>query len=75
MVLRNFERQPVRTLVSVIGIAFAVAVLFVGLAFIDVIDALINEQFTRGHATGRDVDLRGAARRHVPFTTSRICPA
>jgi len=45
MVLRNLERQPVRSLVSVVGIAFAVAVLFVGLSFIDVMDVLINQQF------------------------------
>ena len=45
MVLRNLERQPVRSLISVVGIAFAVAVLFVGLAFMDVMDVLINQQF------------------------------
>jgi putative ABC transport system permease protein len=45
MILRNLERQPVRTAMSVIGIAFAVAVLFVGLAFIDVMDDLIDQQF------------------------------
>jgi putative ABC transport system permease protein len=45
MVLRNLERQPARSLVSVVGIAFAVAVLFVGLSFIDVMDVLINQQF------------------------------
>jgi putative ABC transport system permease protein len=45
MIVRNLERQPVRTAVSVIGIAFAVAVLFVGLAFIDVMDDLIDQQF------------------------------
>jgi putative ABC transport system permease protein len=45
MILRNLERQPGRTLVSVVGIAFAVAVLFVGLAFLDVMDVLINQQF------------------------------
>jgi putative ABC transport system permease protein len=48
MILRNLERQPVRSAVSVIGIAFAVAVLFVGLAFIDVMNVLINEQFVMG---------------------------
>ena len=47
MVLRNLERQPGRALISVTGIAFAVAVLIVGLAFIDIMDALMNEQFTR----------------------------
>jgi putative ABC transport system permease protein len=54
MVLRNLERQPLRSLVSVVGIAFAVAVLFVGLSFIDVMDKLINQQFvlaTRQDAT------------------------
>ena len=45
MVLRNLERQPVRSLVSVVGIAFAVAVLLVGLSFLDVMDVLINQQF------------------------------
>jgi putative ABC transport system permease protein len=45
MVLRNLERQPVRSLISVVGIAFAVAVLFVGLSFIDVMDVLLNQQF------------------------------
>lgn len=54
MVLRNLERQPVRTAVSVIGIAFAVAVLFVGTSFLDVMDVLVNQQFvlaTRQDAT------------------------
>jgi putative ABC transport system permease protein len=45
MVLRNLERQPGRTFVSVVGVAFAVAVLFVGLAFVDVMEVLINQQF------------------------------
>jgi putative ABC transport system permease protein len=47
IVLRTLERQPMRALLSVVGIAFAVAVLFVGLGFIDVVDRLIDEQFTR----------------------------
>ncbi len=46
MALRNVERQPVRALLSVFGIALAVAVLLVGLSFIDVMDTLIEEQFT-----------------------------
>jgi putative ABC transport system permease protein len=45
MIRRALERQPVKALVSMIGIAFAVAVLFVGLAFLDVMDTLIEEQF------------------------------
>ena len=61
MILRNLERQPGRTFVSVLGIAFAVAVLFVGLAFIDVMDELIDQQFSRGDAAGCDGELRRAA--------------
>ncbi|MGE0448541.1 MAG: ABC transporter permease [Vicinamibacterales bacterium] len=45
MVLRNLQRQPVRSLISIVGIAFAVAVLLVGLSFIDIMDKLINQQF------------------------------
>jgi putative ABC transport system permease protein len=48
MILRNLERQPVRSVMSVVGIAFAVAVLFVGMAFIDVMNMLLNEQFVMG---------------------------
>jgi len=45
MIVRNLERAPVRSLVSIVGISFAVAVLIVGLAFIDVMNMLIQEQF------------------------------
>jgi putative ABC transport system permease protein len=63
MILRNLERQPIRSLTSVVGIAFAVAVLFVGLAFIDVMDKLINQQFEltmRQDATVTFVEPRSA---------------
>jgi putative ABC transport system permease protein len=55
MVLRNLERRPGRTLVSIAGVAFAVAVLFIGLAFIDVMEVLINQQF--GVAMRQDATL------------------
>jgi putative ABC transport system permease protein len=45
MIVRALERQPTKALASMIGIAFAVAVLFVGLAFFDVMNTLIDEQF------------------------------
>jgi putative ABC transport system permease protein len=45
MILRNLERQPVRALVSVIGIGFAVAVLFVGLSFVDIMNRFMTDQF------------------------------
>jgi putative ABC transport system permease protein len=64
MILRNLERQPGRTAVSVAGIAFAAAVLLVGLAFIDVMEILIDRQFSvamRQDATVSFVEPRSAA--------------
>jgi putative ABC transport system permease protein len=46
MIVRSLERQPGKALASMVGIAFAVAVLFVGLAFFDVMNTLIDEQFS-----------------------------
>jgi putative ABC transport system permease protein len=46
MIVRALERQPVKALASIVGIAFAVAVLFVGQAFFDVMNTLIDEQFS-----------------------------
>jgi putative ABC transport system permease protein len=63
MILRNLERQPVRTLVSIVGTAFAVAILVVGLAFVDVMDVLIEHQFSvamRQDATVSFVEPRPA---------------
>jgi putative ABC transport system permease protein len=73
MVLRNVERQPVRSVSSVVGIAFAVSVLFVGLSFMDLMDVLINQQFflaQRQDATLSFVEPRSGravhAVRHLP---------
>jgi putative ABC transport system permease protein len=67
MVSRNLERQPLRTMTSVVGIAFAVAILLVGLSFIDIMDVLINRQFTaqmRQDATLTLVEPRAARAEH-----------
>ena len=45
MVLRTLERQPARTAASIVGIALAGAVLFVGFVFIDAMNALIDTEF------------------------------
>jgi putative ABC transport system permease protein len=47
MILRNIERQPIRALMSIVGMAFAGSVLVIGFSFIDVMDVLIDEQFMR----------------------------
>ena len=45
MVMRNLQRRPARALASIVGIAFAVAMLIVGLFFLDAIDELMYVQF------------------------------
>ncbi|MGQ0736727.1 MAG: ABC transporter permease [Acidobacteriota bacterium] len=47
MVLRNVERQPLRALASIVGIAFAGAVLIVGFGFLDAMDVILDQQFER----------------------------
>lgn len=67
MVLRNMERQPFRSIASIIGIAFAVAILVVGLVFIDAMDQLIITQFSvaeRQDVTVSFVEPRSAAARY-----------
>src|SRR5262245_8396445 len=45
MVLRNIERQPVRAAASILGIAFATAILCIGFFFIDALDVVVAVQF------------------------------
>jgi putative ABC transport system permease protein len=61
MIVRNLERQPLRALTSITGISFAVAVLLVGLSFIDIMNELMDVQFSlamRGDATVNLVEPR-----------------
>lgn len=73
MVLRNIERQPTRSILSVTGISLAVAVLVVGFSFISVMEDLVDQQFTktmRQDATVSFVRPRSAGAlhdvRHLP---------
>ena len=45
IVLRNIQRQPVRALTSVVGIAFALAMLIVGVFGIDSMNVMMEVQF------------------------------
>jgi putative ABC transport system permease protein len=47
IVVRNLSRRPLRSLASIVGIAFATAIVVVGLFFGDAIDRLIKHQFGR----------------------------
>jgi putative ABC transport system permease protein len=45
MILRHLERQPIRTLLSILGIALAVAVLILGNFMVDALDHVMESQF------------------------------
>jgi len=47
MILRQMERRPWRTLLSVTGVAAAVAIVVLGNFFRDAIDTIVDNQFTR----------------------------
>ena len=67
MVLRNLARHPLRAAASIFGIGLAVAVLMVGLVFMDAMDRLIATQFwvvERQDVTVTFVEPRSAEARH-----------
>lgn len=45
MIFRHVERQPIKSLMTVLGIAFSVAILMTGLFFSDAINVMIDVQF------------------------------
>ena len=45
MILRNIERQPVRAVISTIGVSFAVAILVIGMFMFDGVETMIDLQF------------------------------
>ncbi|MEL7504458.1 MAG: FtsX-like permease family protein [Cyanobacteria bacterium J06554_6] len=45
IILRNLERRPVQGLLTVVGIAVAIAILVLGRYFVDAMDALVDIQF------------------------------
>lgn len=68
MVLRNMLRQPLRALASMLGIAFAVAVLMIGFVFTDLVDRLMQTQFwdaERQDVTVTYVEPRSDGARHA----------
>ena len=55
IILRNIERQPGRSMISIGGIACAIAILIVGLFMVDSMDVMMDIQF--GLAQRQDVQL------------------
>ena len=67
MILRNMERRPLRTALSIGGVAAAVAIVVMGNFFRDAIDFIVDSQFNARHAQRRDrLDDRGRRRPRAP---------
>jgi len=49
MIFRNVERQPIKSLMTVLGISFSVAILMTGLFFGDAVTRMIEVQFGIAH--------------------------
>ena len=67
IVLRNIQRQPVRSLASVTGIAFSVAMLIAGTFSLDAMDEMMDVQFSVAQhqdVTVTFVEAASAAARH-----------
>jgi putative ABC transport system permease protein len=66
MILRNIERAPVKALLSVIGIAFACAVMVASGFFSDSVDFMVNVQFRQAQQEDMTVTyIEPASRRTV----------
>ena len=68
MIVRNLERQPVRAATTIVGIAFAGAILQVGFGFLNAMEELITTQFTvseRQHMTVSFTQPVSADARHA----------
>ena len=67
MIVRNMERRPLRTALSIGGVAAAVAIVIMGNFFRDAIEVVVDTQFTPRPARRRDgVDGRAGGRRRAP---------
>jgi putative ABC transport system permease protein len=67
MILRNTASQPMRTSLAIVGMSLAVAILIVGLFFVDAIEGLLKTQFEvmqRQDVTVTFAEPASAAARH-----------
>ncbi len=75
MILRNMERRPLRTALSIGGVAASVAIVVMGNFFRDAIDYIVDSQFNVSDAQRRHrLDDRGRRRRRR-VSTWHDCPA
>ncbi|MCU7836118.1 MAG: FtsX-like permease family protein [gamma proteobacterium symbiont of Taylorina sp.] len=67
MVLRYFSGHPIKSILSVCGTAFAVAIMIVGTFFIDAMDAMIETEFKISQREDLSISLLNPASRKVLY--------
>ena len=72
MIVRNLERRPLKAALSVIGIAFACAVLVVGGFFKDSVDFMVDVQFRLAQRDDITVTFVEPASPKAMFTLARL---
>ncbi|NJD18731.1 MAG: FtsX-like permease family protein, partial [Gemmatimonadetes bacterium] len=61
MIVRNLERQPVRSLLTVVGIASSAAILIMGIFFIDSIEHMLRVEYGVAQRENLNVSFTGPA--------------
>ena len=75
MILRNMERRPLRTGLSIGGVAAAVAIVVMGNFFRDAIEVIVDSTFSLAMRSDVSVWLHRAGRRTPSRCSSPACPA
>ncbi|MBK9166701.1 MAG: FtsX-like permease family protein [Bryobacterales bacterium] len=72
MIIRNIERRPVKSLLSVVGISFACAILVLGGFFRDSFDFMIDVQFRVSQLEDLSVTLVDATSAHALYSLASM---
>jgi len=72
IILRNLERSPIKTLLSVLGIALASAVMVAGMFSKDAVDFMVDVQFRLHHREDMTVTFVEPTSRKALFELNRI---
>jgi putative ABC transport system permease protein len=72
MILRNIERQPIRSVFSAIGVGFSVAILVIGMFMFDSIDYMMDLQFRVAQGEDLSVTFNQPLSASVQYELSRL---
>jgi putative ABC transport system permease protein len=72
MIIRNIERRPVKAMLTIVGAAFACAILVTGLFFQDAVDYMIDIQFKRAQREDVAVSFVEPTSRRALYSLSAL---